>query len=209
MDAAELKLVFASNLINLRTAAGMTQAELGTQLNYSDKTVSKWERGEAVPDAYVLTQLAALFHVTVDYLLSSHDAWQSPEEIRKANEPMYSSDMIIAVTILGIMTASLTAFVIVWICGIIEWRIFLFGFVASALVFLILDCVFNQARYLKPAMILLIISVFVLVYFILREFRPWQIFLLLIPAIAIALLSTYINKKPKRQDFIKNRRKSE
>ena len=82
MDAAELKLVFASNLINLRTAAGMTQAELGVQLNYSDKTVSKWERGEAIPDAYVLTELSDLFHVTVDYLLSSHDAWQSPEEIR-------------------------------------------------------------------------------------------------------------------------------
>ena len=32
----ELKLIFASNLIRLRTAAGMTQAELGEQLNYSD-----------------------------------------------------------------------------------------------------------------------------------------------------------------------------
>jgi transcriptional regulator with XRE-family HTH domain len=209
MDAAELKLVFASNLINLRTAAGMTQAELGTQLNYSDKTVSKWERGEAVPDAYVLTQLAALFGVTVDYLLSSHDAWQSPEEIRKANEPMYSSDMIIAVTILGIMTAALAAFVIVWICGIIEWRIFLVGLVLSALVFLVLDCVFNQARYLKPAMIVLIVSVFVLVYFILWDFKPWQIFLLIVPVIAIAVLSTYINKKPRKQDFIGNRRKKQ
>lgn len=196
MDAAELKLVFASNLINLRTAAGMTQAELGVQLNYSDKTVSKWERGEAIPDAYVLTQLAALFRVTVDYLLSSHDAWQSPEEIRKANEPMYSSDMIILVTLLGIMTASLAAFVIVWIYGIIEWRIFLIGIVLSALVFLVLDCVFNQARHLKPAMIALIVSVFVLVYFIFWDFKPWQIFLLLIPAIAIALLSTHISKKP-------------
>ena len=209
MDAAELKLVFASNLINLRTAAGMTQAELGTQLNYSDKTVSKWERGEAVPDAYVLTQLAALFGVTVDYLLSSHDAWQSPEEIRKANEPMYSSDMIIAVTILGIMTAALAAFVIVWICGIIEWRIFLVGLVLSALVFLVLDCVFNQSRYLKPAMIVLIVSVFVLVYFILWDFKPWQIFLLIVPVIAIAVLSTYINKKPRKQDFIGNRRKKQ
>lgn len=209
MDAAELKLVFASNLINLRTAAGMTQAELGTQLNYSDKTVSKWERGEAVPDAYVLTQLAALFGITVDYLLSSHDAWQSPEEIRKANEPMYSSDMIIAVTILGIMTAALAAFVIVWICGIIEWRIFLVGLVLSALVFLVLDCVFNQARYLKPAMIVLIVSVFVLVYFILWDFKPWQIFLLIVPVIAIAVLSTYINKKPRKQDFIGNRRKKQ
>jgi transcriptional regulator with XRE-family HTH domain len=209
MDAAELKLVFASNLINLRTAAGLTQAELGAQLNYSDKTVSKWERGEAVPDAYVLTQLAAMFNVTVDYLLSSHDAWQSPEEIRKANEPKYSSDMIIAVTILGIMTAALTAFVIVWICGIVEWRIFLVGLVLSALVYLVLDCVFNQARYLKPALIVLIVSIFVLVYFILWDFKPWQIFILLVPAITIALLSTYINKNPKRQTFIGNKRKKE
>ena len=207
MDAAELKLVFASNLINLRTAAGMTQAELGVQLNYSDKTVSKWERGEAIPDAYVLTELSDLFHVTVDYLLSSHDAWQSPEEIRKANEPMYSSDIIIAVTILGIMTASLTAFVIGWICGIIEWRIFLVGLVLSAIAFLVLDCIFNHARYLKPAMIVLIISVFVLVYFLLWDFKPWQIFLLLVPAITIALLSTHINKKPKKRNSAGNNRK--
>ena len=207
MDAAELKLVFASNLINLRPAAGMTQAELGVQLNYSDKTVSKWERGEAIPDAYVLTELSDLFHVTVDYLLSSHDAWQSPEEIRKANEPMYSSDIIIAVTILGIMTASLTAFVIGWICGIIEWRIFLVGLVLSAVAFLVLDCIFNHARYLKPAMIVLIISVFVLVYFLLWDFKPWQIFLLLVPAITIALLSTHINKKPKKRNSAGNNRK--
>ena len=207
MDAAELKLVFASNLINLRTAAGMTQAELVVQLNYSDKTVSKWERGEAIPDAYVLTELSDLFHVTVDYLLSSHDAWQSPEEIRKANEPMYSSDIIIAVTILGIMTASLTAFVIGWICGIIEWRIFLVGLVLSAVAFLVLDCIFNHARYLKPAMIVLIISVFVLVYFLLWDFKPWQIFLLLVPAITIALLSTHINKKPKKRNSAGNNRK--
>ena len=177
------------------------------QLNYSDKTVSKWERGEAIPDAYVLTELSDLFHVTVDYLLSSHDAWQSPEEIRKANEPMYSSDIIIAVTILGIMTASLTAFVIGWICGIIEWRIFLVGLVLSAVAFLVLDCIFNHARYLKPAMIVLIISVFVLVYFLLWDFKPWQIFLLLVPAITIALLSTHINKKPKKRNSAGNNRK--
>ena len=122
---------------------------------------------------------------------------------------MYSSDIIIAVTILGIMTASLAAFVIVWICGIIEWRIFLVGLVLSALVFLVLDCVFNKARYLKPAMIVLIVSVFVLLYFILWDFKPWQIFLLIVPVITIAVLSTYINKKPGKQNFIGNRRKKE
>ena len=70
MELAELKLVVASNLIKLRTGAGMTQAELGALLNYSDKTISKWERGEAIPDAFVLTKLAELFHVSVDNILS-------------------------------------------------------------------------------------------------------------------------------------------
>lgn len=41
----ELKLITASNLIRLRTAAGLTQAELGKRINYSDKSISKWERG--------------------------------------------------------------------------------------------------------------------------------------------------------------------
>ena len=45
MELSDLKLISASNIINLRTAHGMTQAELGAKLNYSDKTISKWERG--------------------------------------------------------------------------------------------------------------------------------------------------------------------
>ena len=49
----DLKLIFASNLIRLRTSAGMKQSELGEQLNYSDKSISKWERAEALPDAAV------------------------------------------------------------------------------------------------------------------------------------------------------------
>ena len=82
MELSELKLISASNIIRLRTEAGMTQAELGAKLNYSDKTISKWERGEAIPDAYVLTQLAAMFGVTVDYLLSSHTDWE-PRGMRR------------------------------------------------------------------------------------------------------------------------------
>ena len=87
MQLDELKLITASNLINLRTGAGMTQAELGAKLNYSDKTISKWERAEAIPDAYVLTQIAEIFQVSVDSLLKSHDEWkpipvEEPEMVR-------------------------------------------------------------------------------------------------------------------------------
>ena len=200
MDLGELKLISASNIINLRTAAGLTQAELGAKLNYSDKTISKWERGEAIPDAYVLTQLAQIFHVSVDYLLSSHDKWKSPEEIEKSKEPHYSAEMIIVVTLLGIMTAALTAFVIGWIFGVLEWRIFLVGIMLCSLVYLILDQVFKHGKHLKVALIALIVSVFVLVYFVFWDKNPWQVFLVMAPAIAIALLSTHIYKGPEKAE---------
>ena len=97
----ELKLIFASNLIRLRTAAGMTQAELGEQLNYSDKSISKWERGEAIPDAAVLKRMSEIFGVTVDYLLNEHDAWQPGPEPAACDRSHYA---IILVALMGIVT---------------------------------------------------------------------------------------------------------
>lgn len=65
----EIKMIIAGNIGNLRREAGLTQLELAEKLNYTDKAVSKWERGESVPDVVTLKALADLFHVTVDYLL--------------------------------------------------------------------------------------------------------------------------------------------
>ena len=44
----DVKKVIAQNITELRLLGGMTQAELGEKLNYSDKTVSKWERGDSL-----------------------------------------------------------------------------------------------------------------------------------------------------------------
>ena len=65
----DIKSVIAKNITQLRQAAGMTQSELGEKLNYSDKSVSKWERAESIPDVAVLKQLADLFGVKLDDLL--------------------------------------------------------------------------------------------------------------------------------------------
>ena len=121
MDLNELKLVTASNIIKLRTGHSMTQAELGAKLNYSDKTISKWERGEAIPDAFVLTQMAELFGVSVDFILSSHDKWEKPKE-NEVEEVRYSVEHIIAIAVIGTLTAFLIAFVTLWLMDIVEWR---------------------------------------------------------------------------------------
>ena len=110
----ELKLIFASNLIRLRTAAGMTQAELGEQLNYSDKSISKWERGEAIPDAAVLKRMSEIFGVTVDYLLNEHDAWQPGPEPAACDR---SHHAIILVALMGIVTLAVLVFVV--LCAVL------------------------------------------------------------------------------------------
>ena len=63
----ERKATIASNLIKLRLAAGMTQAELGEKLNYSDKSISKWERGDVTTDEIVLMQISGNFGEDEDY----------------------------------------------------------------------------------------------------------------------------------------------
>ena len=68
----DLKENFAKNLITLRKELKLTQAELAERINYSDKAISKWERGESVPDITVLKGIADLFGVTVDFLITEH-----------------------------------------------------------------------------------------------------------------------------------------
>ena len=71
METQDLSLrkTIGKNISLYRKAHGDTQAALGQKLNYSDKAVSKWERGESLPDVYVLTQIAALYDVTVGNLI--------------------------------------------------------------------------------------------------------------------------------------------
>ena len=65
----EINQKIAKNLTYYRKAAGFTQAELAEKINYSDKSVSKWESGNGVPDIYTLMQLAQLYGVSVDVLI--------------------------------------------------------------------------------------------------------------------------------------------
>lgn len=76
-----LKSIIADNLTYYRKKAGITQQELAEKLNYSDKSVSKWERGEGVPDIYILKQIADLFEVTVNDLIESRSS--APQKLNK------------------------------------------------------------------------------------------------------------------------------
>lgn len=70
----KLKSYIGSNIAFERKRAGLTQAGLAEQINYTDKAVSKWERGESMPDVATLVQLAERFGITVNDLLKDPNA---------------------------------------------------------------------------------------------------------------------------------------
>ena len=192
----DLKVITASPIINLRTAKGMTQAALGELLNYSDKSVSKWERAEAVPDAYVLKNMSEIFGVSVDYLLSSHDSWERPESFKK-EERNFHSNVITILVIFGIWTLAFLIYIIGWLLEANWWLLFVYAVPVSLITFLVLNSVWEQGKNNRHIIYALVASIFITVYITFRSYNPWQILLLLIPAELIVFLSFRIKKSHK------------
>jgi len=187
----DLKFITASNIINLRTKAGMTQSELAAKLSYSDKSVSKWERAEAVPDAYVLKHMSEIFGVTVDYLLSPHDQWEAPK--KKTLLSSYQSDVVISIALTGIGTLGLLLFVILWLLGNPQPIIFVYATLVSLITLLVLQSVFKHGQHNYLIIAFLLFAVIASLYFsflVFFEKNFWQLFLLVVPGWIVIFLSS-------------------
>ena len=195
----DLKYTTASNIINLRQKAGMTQSELAALINYSDKSVSKWERAEAVPDAYVLKKMSEIFGVTVDYLLSPHDGWDQDPRQKK---PAYSNQVIILLSVTGVWMLALILFISLWLLGNLVWIIFIYAILFSMLVLLVLNSVLEQGRHNYFIISALLLSVVASLYFSFLYFGKqnyWQLFLLLAPAWIVVYLASRLRKRPDKE----------
>jgi len=64
---------FAEELGKNRKIVNMTQEELAEKCDVSRQAVAKWEKGESLPDVYMIAKLAGLFNVTIEELIWSRD----------------------------------------------------------------------------------------------------------------------------------------
>ena len=190
----ELKPIVAGNIIRLRLAAGMTQAELGEKLNYSDKTISKWERAESVPDAAVLKKLSRLFGVTVDSLLSE-ERWAPDPNAADQLNGAYSRRAVTLVALTGIWTLAALLFVIFWLLGHYVWLFFVYAVPLSLVALLVLNSIWNHGKENRLIVGGLVLSVFGVIYLSLLKYNPWQLFLLLIPAELLVYFSFRIRNR--------------
>ena len=203
----DLKLIFASNLIRLRTAAGMTQLELGETLNYTDKAVSKWERAESMPDVAALVQIARLFHVTLDELVSPQETWQFPvTEKEQQREKRRVSWFIILLSLLGIVCAGGLVFIILWLVGVVEWRVFVFMLPLLFTTWLTLNSCLLEGKGNRYLVMGLVTSLLAVVYAAMLPFNnAWQLFLLVVPLNLLVWLSFIVSRALRRRKSTQSR----
>ncbi len=194
----ELKLIIASNIIKLRTDAGMTQSELGEKLNYSDKSISKWERAEALPDANVLKQMSEIFGVSIDYLFSTHNEWEPKDKNEKPDSEKlrFNLKAVEGIALCGIWTFALFLFILFWI--VLDrplWIIFFAALPIAFITHLVLNSIWNKGRKNRMIITFMVLSILLLIYIALIKYNVWQIFLLMIPVVAIVYLTSKIKIK--------------
>lgn len=193
----ELNLIIADNISSLRQAAGMTQAELGEQLNYSDKLISKWERGEAAPNAYTLKALSEVFGVPVDALFTDHRGGETVAySLQKTERKKFSNRALIAgISVCGIWLLAMLIYVILGATVDSLPEIFVYALPAALVLILVLNSVWNRGKRNFIIIGVLLVSIAMTVYVALRSYGIWQIFLLLIPAELIVFLCAMLKKR--------------
>ncbi len=148
-SAKGIRSVIAKNITDLRLAKGMTQLELANLLSYSDKAVSKWERGESLPDVEVLYRIARLFDVSLDYLVTAEH--ETPAQRHKAWNKLKARNhgVIIGMSVFLVWFIACLLFVIfdsIWPGDPKDCLPFLYAVPLSFIVWLILNSVWFSGR---------------------------------------------------------------
>ncbi len=197
----DLKPVIAKNIIDLRKSMNWTQTELAQKLNYSDKAVSKWERAESVPDVTVLKEIADIFTVTVDYLLTAEHT-KSQSIIQTFHKLKKRNDLII--TLLSASLVFLIATILFVIMGLFSlefihpaWMIYIYAIPAACVVLLIFNSIWGKRLVNFVIITCLIWSILLSLYLTFDVNNIWLIFMIGIPAQIIILLWAKLKRKHK------------
>lgn len=138
----DLNKIIAKNLVEYRKRANITQSELAAQINYSDKSISKWERGEGVPDIHILKQLADFYGITVNDFLKPG----KPRRIRSATKRLKFTIALLAIgLVFFIATLTYAAFrIFVPALTEVAWLTFIAALPVAGLISMILCWVWKN-----------------------------------------------------------------
>lgn len=184
----DIKQITAKNISSLRIGKKMTQLELAEMLNYSDKAVSKWERGESLPDVVTLKNIADIFSVTVDYLITEHSEKEKPPVSKTVRN---NHIFITLIAMVGVWFIGTCIFAL---SGLFEHKLW-FSFVVcvpfSMVVLLIFNSIWGSKRvnmYVISALLWSTLFTIYLGFYIYGLLNLWLIFIIGIPTQIIIFL---------------------
>ncbi len=194
MDDEKLKGRIGANIASYRKRANLTQAGLAEKLNYSDKAVSKWERGESIPDVLTLIQMAEQFDITVNDLLADPEALPgNPGRLEKAMSQVSekalkrsaNKNVILALSSTLVWFVALLVFVLISSFDIpYSWVAFLYAVPVNAIVLLSLRSAWRDYRWNRGLLSVIMWGCLVSLQVslsIFLGFHMWKIYLLGIP----------------------------
>jgi transcriptional regulator with XRE-family HTH domain len=204
MDDEKLKLQIGANIAAYRKNAGLTQAGLAEKLNYSDKAVSKWERGDSIPDVLTLMALANQFDITVNDLLADPNALPTDSDSKlekamtqvseKALKRKANKNVILALSSTLVWFVALLVFVVMSSFEFLDpysWLIFFYAIPANAIVLLSLRSAWHDFRWNKLYISAIVWGFIVAIHIsllVIFRYNFWKLYLLGIPGqIAIFL----------------------
>lgn len=180
--------LLAKNLVYYRKASGLTQLELAEKFNYSDKSVSKWERGEGFPDVFVLKSLADFYGITVDDFYAT--------EHKKVITTNHSLRKQIYIKLLSIGVGWLVTLLAFFLLNTLldknapfqTWLVFIYGVVITGIILLVWDFIYHH-RFLRMIDTSIIIwSTAMTIYFTLLIINVANLPLIFIVAVPLEIL---------------------
>ena len=175
----------------------MTQIELAEKLNYSDKAVSKWERGESIPDIGVLKAIADLFGVSLDYLLEEDHAERAVAVIEIPPKSRRNQVVVTVLSILLVWFLATLVYVILDLLnqgGKVHYLTLLYAVPISTIVWLVLNSIWFNRRINFVIISVLVWTTLLSIVITLAVFgiSAWQLMLLgILGQIAIVVWSFF------------------
>lgn len=206
----DIKMTIAKNITELRKVNNMTQLELAERLNYSDKAVSKWERGASVPDLAVLVEIADLFCVSLDYIVREEHEKHEPltesetELIKRAQRANNRTHLaILGISTQFIFFMAMIAAIVVDLClpsSPWRWMPFLYAVPAAAIVCIVFNSIWFNPRlnYLIISILMWSILASIHLSLLLAGISFWNIYLIGLPCEAIIILWSAVRRTPKK-----------
>ena len=206
----ELRDIIAKNICDLRTEAKMTQLALADVLNYSDKAVSKWERGESVPDIFMLKRIADYFGVSVDYLLEADHSESVKNKIARYKISARNRFVISFLATVLVWFVATFIFVSMLIfspdISVRPWLMFIYAIPTSAIVALVFNSIWGRRRLNYFIISVLLWSSLLCIFMtliIVFDVNIWPVFLLGIPGQAIIIIWSGLKGKARMNKYAK------